>query len=113
MHTHTVTVTLGRKIGTHEMHTSRWLAYKAQVMASLRSTGCEVVQYPCGGRMRAHDQVGEWDGQREPAATFVALITGYANIAKLRRYLAHDAMLFEQDAIGCIVTLGADHLVRP
>lgn len=112
-HTHTVVVNIGRMVGKHELGPLRWIMFKEQVFRDLLEAGCDVVQRPQFGRMRAHDQVGTWEGCREPAASFTALITGYRNIAALRTQLAITADEYEQDAIACIVTLGTDHLVLP
>lgn len=110
-YTHTVVVTIGRKVGAHTMSDARWQGYKRSVLAALMTSGCVLLQYPQDGQMRAHDQVGEWEGQSEPAAAYVAFIEGYRDIADLRTRLKQVAIDYEQQAIGCIVTFGTDHLV--
>ncbi len=109
--THTVVVNIGRMIGVHEMSAERWRLFKLTVMGALVDSGCTVLQHPQYGKMRAHDQVGKWEGQREPAASFTALVSGYQNIAKLRAHMLRIASLYEQEAIGFIVAAGTDHLV--
>lgn len=113
MYTHTVTVTIGRKIGPKAMPAERWAEFKVHVLLALGECSATVLQHPQLGKMRAHDQVGVWEGQTEPAATFVALIGGYHNIRTLKEMLAVIAGMYEQQAIGCVVTLGTDHLVMP
>lgn len=113
-HTHTVVVTIGRNIKSKPMNAEHWQSFKTSVYASIVGVGhATILQYPALGKMRAHDQVGVWDGNHEGAATFVALISGYRNITLLRKALALDALDFKQEAIGCVVTLGTDHLVCP
>lgn len=111
MYTHTVVVTIGRNIGGKVMPSGQWAEFKSAVGGALSLANVCVLQRPESGQMRAHDQVGIWEGQREGAATFVGLITGYQNINPLRQYLGTIARAYQQEAIGCIVTLGTDHLV--
>ncbi len=111
-HTHTIVVTLGRRdhSGSY-MNAAEWTEAKRSVLHSLEINGASIIQAPQMGKMRAHDQVGEWEGQRENACAFVALISGYHNIAVVRSMLATDALIYGQTCIGCIVTIGTDHLV--
>lgn len=110
--THTVTITIGRKVGTKEMDIQSWLSFKGSILIALETyAGATILQRPAMGRMRAHDQVGEWEGQAEPAATFVGTMSGYHRMRDLREELAFLASAYGQDTIGCIITLGTDHLV--
>lgn len=112
-HTHTVVVTIGRNVGGKAMGAQVWAQFKAGIETALHQHDVMVLQSPQMGKMRAHDQVGWWDGQSEPAATFVGLIGSYQNMASLRRLLSRLAADYQQEAIGCIITLGTDHLVCP
>lgn len=113
MASHTVVICIGRNVNGKEMRPAMWASFKRTVMVSLEQSGCSVVQRPQMGEMRAHDQIGEWYGEREHAVTFVALIDGYSDITTLRNMLQMDARAYQQEAIGCIVVPGIDHLVTP
>lgn len=112
-YTHTAVVSIGRSIKGKAMSQATWDGFRKAVLASLAEAEAMILQHPAMGAMRAHDQVGVWDGQRENAATFIAFLSGYGSISILRDRLRMCAELWEQEAIGCIITIGTDHLVTP
>lgn len=112
-YTHTAVVSIGRNIKGKPMNQQTWDAYRKAVLHALAEAEALILQHPAMGKMRAHDQVGVWEGERENAATFIALLSGYGSISILRDRLRMCAELWQQDAIGCIITIGTDHLVTP
>lgn len=111
-YTHTVVITLGRTSNRtgKPLDEAHWNEVKRGVRKSLRFAEAQVVQCPYIEGAE-HDQLGVWGTETEEACAYVALIQGYHNITKLRRMLACDAEIGEQTCIGCIVTIGTDHLV--
>ena len=110
MHTHTIIITIGRNVGGKPMNTVRWQKFKSDILGALASHEATLLQQPQMGNMRAHDQIGWWEGKQEAAATFVAFIHR-RELANLRRWLSGLAEYYDQDAIGFIAAVGTDHLV--
>lgn len=111
--THTVTVTIGRNIGNMPMGYEQWDSFRKAVFSTLHQGGATILQHPRFGGMNANDQVGVWEGERENAAAFVALVTRPESLTLIRERLSMLASLFRQDAIGFIVAEGGEHLVFP
>ncbi len=112
-YTHTAVVSIGRNIKGKSMRQDTWDSFRKAVLNSLAEADALILQHPAMGKMRAHDQVGVWEGGRENAATFIALLSGDGSISILRDRLRICAELWQQDAIACIITIGTDHLVTP
>jgi len=72
---YTVVVTLGKNVGDSPMQQRPWYLFRQRVLQALVEHGGRIVQRPQLG-VQDHDQVGEWEGKKEWACTFVALFDG-------------------------------------
>lgn len=117
----TIVVTLGRNIGRDPMPIGAWNCFKRDVRDTLDVMGFTIIQRPAFTLDNdVHvDQLGVWDTTTEPACTFVALADrnriSTHSVEYIRQCL--DSALkpllsdYRQDAIGCIVVEGTNHLV--
>lgn len=106
----TVVVTIGRNIRGKAMPAERWCLFKRRVGAALRQSDARVVQRPF--YHTEADQFGEWNGENEGAAAYVAVLPNGAALDRLRVYLLRDAREFQQESIGLIVAPGTDTLIK-
>lgn len=100
----TVVVTIGRNVGDHPMPSMRWAAYVNDIHTALAKAGT-ILSYPVVGS----DQVGEWAGQREQSAVFVAFVPHEVLFA-VRETVRLLRIGFGQEAAGFIVADGTDNL---
>lgn len=107
MSVHTIVITIGRNVNGRPMSDARWSEFKQFVAERLGRRGI-VLQAPLA--RAAADQVGYWQGEQEPAATYVALVVG-DHLPWLRADLAWACRAFNQEAIGFLAVEGDDHLV--
>lgn len=110
MSMNTVVITIGRNVGETPMLDLAWSAFKSSVRRALASSKATVIQRPHTDGSSLRDQVGQWEGGTEGAATFVAFIHE-SQVAYLRQYLYTLLPLYKQEAIGFIVVDGTDHLI--
>jgi len=106
---YTVAVTLGRNVGNVPMALYRWSDFQQKIRAVLSGNGT-VIQEPA--RMSGA-QMGEWDGVREDACTFIALLPTVERVGNVRTGLKFLCGLYKQQAIGYLVCDGTDNLVTP
>lgn len=110
MNRSTVVVTIGRNIGNNPMRAESWRVFRLAVAKSFELVGAQMLQYPNVIHVTAGDQIGEWQGKREGAATFVAIVDN-DKLDELRRFVNIDREQFMQDAVGFIVAAGDSHLL--
>lgn len=99
----TVTVSIGRNVGSQPMSDNDWTNFISVVGASIKRDANAVFVDAAASR-------GEWDGIAEDSRTWVADIDEW-DLGALRGSLAEWARTFMQDAIA--FTVGATELVNP
>lgn len=107
MSVHTVVITIGRNINGTPMPDAAWSEFKRFVANRIGLRGI-TLQAPLG--RAACDQVGYWQGDKEPAAAYVALVQA-DHLPWLREDMAWACKAYDQDAIGFIAVEGDNHLV--
>lgn len=101
----TVTVTIGRNVGSTPMADDIWEAFRLGVYSALSS-----LVHP--DHIFAYFGQGEWEGVTEDSACVVAVGAQYtSSIARLDSELEDLSERFGQDAIG--YTVGAGRLAKP
>lgn len=93
----TITVTLGRNIGSTPMSKKDWINFRIKVQHLFTELYVNAAS------------VGVWQGVKEESRVFVG--TTPHDIETLERILARLAKEFNQDAIGLIVNSRSDSLV--
>jgi hypothetical protein len=101
----TVTVTIGRNVGSEPMPAPRWEEFRSGIRQTLANLLCPDFS-------ASYDGTGEWDGVAEDSTLFVASgITREVTSTYLRAVLAQYADEYDQDAIA--LTVGTTDLVTP
>lgn len=113
--TYSVTVTIGRNVGSEPMGYGLWDSFRESVADSL-TMWCRINMRDGDFTLSHSHGVGEWDGVPEDSYTVTAYGIGSladaANVFEaVQRSMAGYAGFWEQDAIA--VTLGTVALVSP
>lgn len=110
-YTHTVVIAIGRNTlapvdgddyRPETLPLKEWLQFQGEVGKAIEYYGGYVVQRPATTPKRSMDQIGQWGGETEPAATFIALMPNRLNVAKLGDELAQIKTRYGQSVIGYI-----------
>lgn len=89
-----ITVTIGRNVGTEPMSDERWIRFRADVVDHLSSLVKPSFTF-------IYDGVGEWEGVSEDSSAILLGETGYtASVADVGSVLSALARDYGQDAIG-------------
>jgi hypothetical protein len=102
---YTVVVTIGRNIGTMPMPSMEWAHFLTAVERALMSRG-QLLSFPVTG----NDQTGEWEGQHESSAVFVAFVHEQ-ELAYIRDRVTAVRIEYGQEAAGFIAVGGTNHVV--
>lgn len=114
MNKYTIVVAIGRGEDGGSDASRRWQEFKHYVCDALMSEGITMFQRPTF-HLGGDDQVGLWEGDTEPAATFIGLLNTGNRVwskAGLSSQLAAIGKHYGQQAIGLIVVEGDNHLVQ-
>lgn len=98
----TVTVTIGRNVGTVPMDRDRWRLFRQSIRDTLVSVASDIY-------VDSAQAWGEWDGTMEECATWVASVPS-DSLWVLRDALPYLASTFSQEAIA--LTVGTTELVE-
>ena len=101
---HSITITIGRNIGTAPMPSDKWARFAEDVTADLlAAVPSDIVE--------THYGTGEWDGIPEDSCKITVLRHSEPTAAmldNLRRYMSENARVYGQDAIA--ITIGKSEL---
>lgn len=101
---HSITITIGRNIGTAPMPAEQWAQFVEDATADLlAAVPSDIVE--------THYGTGEWDGITEESCKITVLRHAEptdAMLDELRRYMSENARLYDQDAIA--ITIGKSEL---
>lgn len=110
---YTVIITTGRGHGADRLSDKRWLQFHDWIGRALGAADATIVQRPyISAYNPPKDQIGQWEGKTEGAATFVAFVEGASQLSYLRRALRLCCIEFKQEAIGFIAVPGTENLIR-
>lgn len=113
MRAHTIVVTLGKNVGSRPMQQMPWYMFRQRVYECLVRHGGNVVQRPQMSKDTDHDQVGEWEGEKEYACTFVVLFDDYDMELDetITSELRSIGCYFHQQTIGYLAVEGKANLI--
>lgn len=104
---YTVVITIGSNVGDTPMSSTDWFGFRKQVANDLADVQAVPLQMPA--EIAWSTQVGYWEGKKEEAAAYVAVVHSLGRLARLQNNLRMTAAAYRQDAIGFIVVQGTKH----
>ena len=107
----TIVITLGRNINNESMGTNQWNEFKDDVDAMLLDSDACILQRPLLTTFFNADQQGVWNGEVEPACTFVAIVSSL-DLGEIKKQLASIAKYYEQQCVGFIVQEGDNNVIN-